>query len=384
MINPTLSKSSEIALGIQLSKIFSTLLIFITNIIHCKYNIIFQVVKKLKILLYPISLIYGFIVGIRNILFDIGIFDSKVYKIPTIGLGNLSVGGTGKSILVDYLINLFKSNYNITTLSRGYNRDTKGFVHANSKSTAYEIGDEPFQFYSKHPEINVVVCEDRRKGMNIILKNLPQTDICIWDDIYQHRFVKPGLMILTTTFDEPYIKDKILPVGKLRESISSSKRADIILINKCPENISNLQREKFTNSINLVEHQKVYFSSLTYSEKIKSKSTFINVKELEKNDFILVTGIADSSYLVKFLKDRNLSFTHLKYKDHYNYSISSIDKIKRISQGKHILTTEKDFGKLKLKIDSDNLFYIEVSVKFLNDSNELDFDQLIKKYVEEN
>jgi len=340
--------------------------------------------KKLKILLYPISLIYGFIVGVRNILFDIGIVDSKVYKIPTIGLGNLSVGGTGKSILVDYLISLFKSNYNITTLSRGYNRDTKGFVHANSKSTAYEIGDEPFQFYSKHPEINVVVCEDRRKGMNIILKNLPQTDICIWDDIYQHRFVKPGLMILTTTFDKPYTKDKILPVGKLRESISSSKRADIILINKCPENISNLEREKFINSINLVEHQKVYFSSLTYSEKIKSKSTFINVKELEKKDFILVTGIADSSYLVKFLKDRNLSFTHLKYKDHYNYSMSSIDKIKRISEGKHILTTEKDFGKLKLKIDSDNLFYIEVSVKFLNDSNELGFDQLIKKYVEEN
>jgi len=123
---------------------------------------------------------------------------------------------------------------------------------------------------------------------------------------------------------------------------------------------------------------------LTYNEKIKSKSTFINVKELEKNDFILVTGIADSSYLVKFLKDRNLSFTHLKYKDHYNYSISSIDKIKRISEGKNILTTEKDFGKLKLKIDSDNLFYIEVSIKILNDSNELGFDQLIKKYVEEN
>ena len=132
--------------------------------------------KKFKILLYPISLIYGLLVGIRNIFFDIGILDSKIYKIPTIGIGNLSIGGTGKSILVDYLINLFKSNYTITTLSRGYNRDTKGFVHANSKSTAYEIGDEPFQFYSKHPEINVVVCEDRRKGMNIILKKLPQTE----------------------------------------------------------------------------------------------------------------------------------------------------------------------------------------------------------------
>ena len=208
----------------------------------------------------------------RNILFDIGILDSKIYKIPTIGIGNLSIGGTGKSILVDYLINLFKSNYSITTLSRGYNRDTKGFVHANSKSTAYEIGDEPFQFYSKHPEINVVVCEDRRKGMNIILNKLPQTELCIWDDIYQHRFIKPGLMILTTTYGKPYTNDKILPLGKLRESISSSKRADIILITKCPEDISNTERERFTNSLNLLEHQKVYYSSLTYSEKIKSKS----------------------------------------------------------------------------------------------------------------
>ena len=340
--------------------------------------------KKFKILLYPISLIYGLLVSIRNILFDIGILDSKVYKIPTIGIGNLSIGGTGKSILVDYLINLFKSDYHITTLSRGYNRDTKGYIHANSRSTAYEIGDEPFQFYSKHPEINVVVCEDRRKGMNIILKKLPQTELCIWDDIYQHRFVKPGLMILTTTYDKPYTKDKILPLGKLRESVSSSKRADIIIINKCPENISNVERERFTNSLNLFEHQKVYFSSLTYNEKIKSKSISLNVSDLEKNEFILVTGIADSSYLVNFLNDRHLVFTHLKYKDHYNYSKPSIDRIKRISKGKYILTTEKDFGKLKLKIDSNNLFYIEVSIKFLNDDNELGFNDTIEKYVSEN
>ena len=352
--------------------------------IHCKYNIIFQVMKKFKIFLYPISLIYGLFVSMRNILFDIGILDSKIYKIPTIGIGNLSIGGTGKSILVDYLINLFKSNYSITTLSRGYNRDTKGFVHANSKSTAYEIGDEPFQFYSKHPEINVVVCEDRRKGMNIILNKLPQTELCIWDDIYQHRFVKPGLMILTTTYGKPYTNDKILPLGKLRESISSSKRADIILITKCPENISNTERERFTNSLNLLEHQKVYYSSLTYSEKIKSKSTSLNVNNLEKREFVLVTGIADSSYLVKFLKDRNLVFTHLKYKDHYNYSKSSVNKIKRISEGKYILTTEKDFGKLKLKVKSKNLFYIEVGLNFINDNNELSFDNLIEKYVKEN
>jgi len=149
-------------------------------------------------------------------------------------------------------------------------------------------------------------------------------------------------------------------------------------------NISNIEREKFKNSLNLHEHQKVYFSSLTYSEKIKSKEAFININELETDDFILVTGIADSSYLVKFLKDRNLSFTHLKYKDHYNYNKPSIDKINRISEGKYILTTEKDFGKLKLKLDSDKLFYIEVSLQFINNNNDLHFDQEIEKYVDGN
>ena len=143
--------------------------------------------KKSKFLLYPLSVLYSLYSSTRNLLFDLGLIDSIEYKIPTIGVGNISTGGTGKSIIVDYLIENFKSNKKITTLSRGYNRKTKGYVHASESSNAYEIGDEPFQFFSKYPEINVVVCEDRRKGMNIILKNLPDTQLCIWDDVFQHR-----------------------------------------------------------------------------------------------------------------------------------------------------------------------------------------------------
>lgn len=335
----------------------------------------------MNFLLYPLSLIYNLYTSFRNFLFDLGIIDSIEYKIPTIGIGNLSTGGTGKSIVVDYLIGKFKNKNKITTLSRGYNRNTKGFIQASNMSTAYEIGDEPFQFYSKHPEINVVVCEDRRKGMNIILKNLPDTDLCIWDDVFQHRFVKPGLMILTTTFQYPFYKDEILPVGNLRENISSSKRADLIVITKCPDNLSQKDKISFLESLNPNDNQKVFFSSLTYMQKIKSDSEEVDIDVLEDVDFILVTGIADSSYLVNFLKNKALKFKHLKYSDHYNFNKSSIDKITGLSLNKIILTTEKDFGRLRPKINNRDIYYIEVGLKFPKEINEYNFDKNIEDYI---
>ncbi len=337
--------------------------------------------KKLKFLLYPLSIIYGLYTSFRNFLFDLGIIDSIVYKIPTIGIGNLSTGGTGKSIIVDYIIEKHKNKKKITTLSRGYNRNTKGFIQASKKSTAYEIGDEPFQFYSKHPEINVVVCEDRRKGMNIILQNLPKTDFCIWDDVFQHRFVKPGLMILTTTFQFPFYKDEILPIGNLREDKKSAKRADFIVVTKCPDNLSRKDKDSFMESLNPIENQKVFFSSLTYLQKIKSESEEIDIEILNEENFILVTGIADSSYLVNFLKFKGLKFKHLKYSDHYNFNKSSVDKITEISANKKILTTEKDFGRLKPKINNRDIYYIEVGLKFPNDINENNFDRCLEEYI---
>lgn len=335
----------------------------------------------MNFLLYPLSLIYNLYTSFRNFLFDLGIIDSIEYKIPTIGIGNLSTGGTGKSIVVDYIIGKFKNKNKITTLSRGYNRNTKGFIQASNMSTAYEIGDEPFQFYSKHPEINVVVCEDRRKGMNIILKNLPDTDLCIWDDVFQHRFVKPGLMILTTTFQYPFYKDEILPVGNLRENISSAKRADLIVVTKCPDNLSQKDKISFLESLNPNDNQKVFFSSLTYMQKIKSDSEEVDIDVLEDVDFILVTGIADSSYLVNFLKNKPLKFKHLKYSDHYNFNKSSIDKITGLSLNKIILTTEKDFGRLRPKINNRDIYYIEVGLKFPKEINEYNFDKNIEDYI---
>ena len=340
--------------------------------------------KNLKFLLYPLSVLYSIYTSFRNLLFDFGLIDSIEYKIPTIGIGNLSTGGTGKSIIVDYLIERFKKNKKITTLSRGFNRKTRGFVQASESSDAYEIGDEPFQFFSKHPEINVVVCEDRRKGMNIILKNLSDTELCIWDDVFQHRFVKPGLMILSTTFQYPFYKDEILPMGNLRENKDSSKRADIIIVTKCPIDMQINDKETIIKSLNPLPNQKVFFSTLTYKQKIKSDIDQINIDALSESDFILVTGIADSSYLVEFLKSKAFNFKHLKYSDHYNFNKLSIDKIRNISIGKRILTTEKDFGRLKPKISDRDIYYIEVSMQFNSELNELNFDKTISEYIDQN
>ena len=337
--------------------------------------------KKLKFLLYPLSVFYSIYSSFRNLLFDIGIIDSIEYKIPSIGIGNISTGGTGKSIIVDYIIEKFKTTKKITTLSRGYNRKTKGYVHASESSNAYEIGDEPFQFFSKHPEINVVVCEDRRKGMNIILNNLPNTELCIWDDVFQHRFVKPGLMILATTFQYPFYKDEILPIGNLRENKESSKRADLIVVTKCPEDLKTKDKEMFIEALNPTDNQKVFFSTLTYKQKIKSNSGEVNIDSLGEGDFILVTGIADSSHLVNFLKSKDFNFKHLKYSDHYNFNKSSIDKIRGLSNDKIVLTTEKDFGRLSPKINDREIYYIEVSMKFNTEMNEFNFNETISDYI---
>lgn len=338
----------------------------------------------MKILLYPISVIYNFFVSTRNLFFDIGIFKSIQYKIPTIGVGNLSTGGTGKSIIVDYLIELLKKNRNVTTLSRGFNRDTRGFIKATSKSSAFEIGDEPYQFYSKHPEINVVVCEDRRKGMKLIMNDLPNTQVCIWDDIFQHRFVKPGLMILTTTFRYPYYKDQILPMGNLRESKGSSKRANIIVVTKCPNNLNRTDKDFFISKLQPEENQKVFFSSIVYKETLKGNEKNIKINDLKNSEFLLVTGIADSSYLVNFLKSKGLKFKHLKYADHYNFKQVSINKINSLSVNKYIITTEKDFGRLSPKIQNRDVFYIEVSIEFPRSINHLSFDETINSFIEKN
>ena len=238
----------------------------------------------MKFLLYPLSIVYNLITSLRNLLFDLGLINSVQYKIPTIGVGNLSTGGTGKSILVDYLIELLKIKYSITTLSRGYNRDTSGFIQATSKSSAYEIGDEPYQFYSKHPEINVVVCEDRRKGMKLILNNLPNTEISIWDDVFQHRYVKPGLMLLTTTFKYPYYQDEVLPMFE-------DLGIDVLAVDDAPKAIEGETRNQRMVVI-----------------RFEDEKAFNDWYDSEEYNKIKPIRLANSNGEVHLLEETNLSF----------------------------------------------------------------------------
>ena len=332
--------------------------------------------KLLQSVLFPFSLLYGTIIALRNILFDKGILNTQTPKIPNVGVGNLSVGGTGKSVVIDYIISIFKEQYSLVLISRGYKRKTKGVIVANSNSTAYEIGDEPYQFLSKH-NVGIIVSEKRERALKVIseFKKLP--DIILFDDIMQHRFITPQCLIVTTTYSEPFFRDNLLPAGRLRESPKQIKRAQIILINKCPDNISIKDQTLFINKIKPLACDRVYFTTIAYENSVKNKLKSINLSSI-KNSFLLITGIANPKYLVDYLNKKGLDFLHLKYPNHHNFKENEIKEIRRQQKGRKIITTEKDFGRLENYFTSNELFFIPIKLKFIGEGKENQF----KTYLE--
>jgi tetraacyldisaccharide 4'-kinase len=308
-------------------------------------------------ILFPIVPIYYLITWLRNKLYDLGIKKSTAYNLPVICVGNLSVGGTGKTPFIEYLINLLKENYKVSTLSRGYKRKTNGFLLADETATAETIGDEPFQFYSKFKtDVLVAVDSDRCRGIENLEKENP--DVILLDDAFQHRKVKAGFTILLTTFDTPYFKDIVLPTGNLREPKCGAKRADIIVVTKCPEHISANEKADIIKHIKPEKEQHVLFSSIVYSETLFSAN---NTKLLiGLPPFTLVTGIANSKPLVNFLKAKALNFEHLDFKDHHDFTI---DDINMLNKKELIITTEKDFMRLKqYDILKEKLYYLPITV----------------------
>ena len=332
--------------------------------------------KLLESVLFPFSLLYGTIIALRNILFDKGILNTQTPKIPNVGVGNLSVGGTGKSVVIDYIISIFKEQYSLLVISRGYKRKTKGVIVANSNSTAYEIGDEPYQFLSKH-NVGIIVSEKRERALKVIseFKKLP--DIILFDDIMQHRFITPQCLIVTTTYSEPFFRDNLLPAGRLRESPKQIKRAQIILINKCPDNISIKDQTLFIDKIKPLACNRVYFTTIAYENSVKNKLKSINLNSI-KNSFLLITGIANPKYLVDYLNKKGLDFLHLKYPNHHNFKENEIKEIRRQQKGRKIITTEKDFGRLENYFTSNELFFIPIKLKFIGEGKENQF----KTYLE--
>ena len=339
--------------------------------------------KMLTQLFLPLAQIYGGITTLRNLFFDWGIFKSSLIKAPSIGVGNLSLGGSGKSVLIDYLISFFKEKKNVLVISRGYKRKTNGVIVASENCTVDTIGDEPYQFFKKYKEIKIVVSEKRILGLKTINQLNIQPDIILLDDIMQHRYVRPQKMILTTTYSQPYFNDFLLPQGSLRENKSGIKRAQIIIVTKCPSDLSVLEQEEIKNKIKPLSYQSVFFSKIEYSKKIINNEKEKFLRSL-RTKFLLITGVANPNPLIEFLEGEKFKFEHLEFPNHNQYSLTEIEKIKLKNKNKLILTTEKDFWKLEPYFNSDVLYYLPIKMSFFDNLETLRFHKLINYTLSKN
>ena len=331
----------------------------------------------LRKILFPFAVLYGFITSIRNFLFDKGILKSHSFNVPIIAVGNLSVGGTGKTPQIEYLIRLLSPKYKIATLSRGYKRQSKGFVLADSTSNAEILGDEPFQFYTKFKNIQVAVDADRKNGIEQLLYQQERPDVILLDDAFQHRKVKAGFYILLTSYGDLFCDDYMLPTGNLRESRSGAKRADIIVVTKCPANLSLDEQNEIKSKLQLNSDQELYFSYIDYDDSIYSEDKILKVSEIKNVDKLLLAGIAKPEPFFRYLQDESVEC--LTYPDHHHFSEKELLEINNKSKNKIIITTEKDFVRLKGSIPKEQLFYLPIRSTFLSVSE--NFDKTITNYV---
>ena len=328
-----------------------------------------------KILFWIFSIPFSIVTEIKNFLYNTGVLKSSEFNIPIISIGNLVLGGSGKTPIIEYLVRLLSYNYKVAVLSRGYGRKSTGFILADTNSDACLIGDEPMQYFRKFKNIIVSVDSNRVRGINKLINLNLKPEVVLLDDAFQHRKVKPGMSILLTDFNNLYSEDNIFPLGNLRESIGNANRADIIIVTKCDKNINKDQKRHIIQKLNIGDNQKIYFSSIKYSKMLYDKESSKSIIEFKNIKFSLVTGIADSTYLINYLNDNGYNFNHISFKDHHDFSNSDIIKI---DQNDLIITTEKDYVKLFTKITSV-LYYLPI--EFVID-NEVDFSKQILDYIQ--
>lgn len=354
--------------------------------------------KISEIALFPLSLIYGAAVWIRNFLFDRGILPSGEFSLPVISIGNLSVGGTGKTPHTEYIIRLLLPDYRIAVLSRGYKRKTKGFILADSRDNAGTIGDEPAQILNKFPGITVAVDTSRVNGINEILKRVPETEVIILDDAFQHRWVTPGLSILITPYSRLFTRDRLLPTGRLREPASGSRRADIILISSTPTDALPMDKRIIASEIRPLSHQNLWFTSIEYGSlhnihtNEESGLSLDDIRDMQ-SEILLVTGIANPDAILKYLQNFSPSVVHVSFRDHHSFSETDIIRIKEsLSKlnpaNRCIITTEKDAVRLRLAGSlrdhfDDNFYYLPITIT-LQEGEKKEFDNYIRVYVEKN
>jgi tetraacyldisaccharide 4'-kinase len=354
--------------------------------------------NRRNILLFPLSLIFDAVTRIRNFLYDSGILQRHEFCIPVICVGNITVGGTGKTPHSEHIIKILKDRFNVALLSRGYRRKSRGFRFALPEMSPDEVGDEPLQICRKFPDITVAVDADRVNGVKNILKDRPDTEVIILDDGFQHRRIMPGFTILLTDFNRLMIHDHLLPYGNLRESVLNMYKSDVILVTKCPEDLSPIQRRIIIKEIDKAPYQNLYFTTFGYLDpvpvypEVKPEPLF-SESNPSKPSVVLVTGIANAGPLKNYISDRARDLTHLKYPDHHRFTGKDIEKITGTfnalpSSFKFIITTEKDTVRFREFTNiaeplKASFYFIPIGVKFLNGDKE-EFDNLIIDYVGKN
>ncbi|SFT92139.1 lipid-A-disaccharide kinase [Algoriphagus locisalis] len=339
-------------------------------------------------LLYPFALLYDLVTKVRNWFFDLGWLKSASSPIPSIVVGNLSVGGTGKTPMVEYLIRMLDNQMNVATLSRGYGRKTRGFLEANEQTTPQQIGDEPFQIFQKFgSEVSVFVGEDRVNALEIIASKSVVPELVILDDAYQHRYVKGNLTILLTTYQSSFFSDFLLPMGRLRESRAGAKRADVIIITKCPRDLASSAKIELTRQASDYSepYTPVLFSSISYGEPAPLQDSMPF-----SNNVILLTGLANDQPLVEFVNEKYELMEVLSYPDHHDYTLADFSKIQSLvkqlaSENPVVLTTEKDAVKVKSNaptgfLEEIPIFVLPIEVSFSAD-DELTLAKLIQQKV---
>lgn len=336
--------------------------------------------------LYPFSLSYHIATSIRNRLYNWGISKSTKFQTPVIGVGNLSVGGSGKSPMVMYLAELLSKTYRTGVLSRGYGRITKGYGIVNYESNYKTVGDEAMQLFERFKNrFAIGLSEERVPGAKKLIADMG-LEVLVLDDSFQHRAIKPGYNLLLTDYNDPYFKDHLLPAGDLRESRKGSQRADIVIVTKCPDELTDEKKQYFISRIKPQHYQKVFFSSIKYDENVYSLDKILPDNNLNYYDILLITGIANPSLLLKHLAKFSSRVKHLKFKDHHNFTEDEVKKIgaeyKKLGEYKLILTTEKDYVRLKtFDYLRDKLYYWPINVSIQDKEK---FDQTILDYVRKN
>ncbi|PTN08358.1 tetraacyldisaccharide 4'-kinase [Mangrovibacterium marinum] len=349
----------------------------------------------IKILLYPLSLIYGLIVYIRNMLYDTKIFKSTEFEIPVISIGNITVGGTGKTPHTEYLVELLKKHVKVATLSRGYKRKSKGFVAVQETSDVQNVGDEPLQIKRKYPEVTVAVDENRVHGIQQLMKD-ENPDVILLDDAFQHRKVTAGINILLIDYNRPIEEDHLLPMGRLRERAHHRRRANIIIYTKCPDEITPITRRIIMKNVNLRPYQSLYFTTMVYGEAEPVFPELATERpEMDGNQTrtVMLSGIANPSQFRKYLAAHSNLLDEIVFSDHHNFTKRDYKQIEDIfakyqAENSYLLTTEKDAVRLRFSSElSDELkaklFYIPVKIHFL-DSEGKSFNKKIVGYVKDN